>query len=196
MRIQSQLVSQEQLRRSKLTAVRRPRARRPKKSSASTSAKAIIPLLNRIDHVAMLRSRYGAARIIPAIITDGSERTAPGPIVHRSPFARSSISSIGRTLMQSTLEGLQKLGFTCQFVDDEQTLHWSKLVFLAPLALVTTAAEKTTGEIAADVTWKQQLEFCVREACTAAHAAMPCLADHRSLRIATEFQFFGGMRWQ
>jgi 2-dehydropantoate 2-reductase len=124
-----------------------------------------------IDHVAMLRSRYGsAARIIPATITVESERTAPGHILHRSPFARLNVSSIGRALMQSTLEDLQKLGFTCQFVDDEPTLLWSKLVFLAPLALVTTAANKTTGEIAAEVTWRHRLEACVREACAVARA--------------------------
>jgi 2-dehydropantoate 2-reductase len=72
--------------------------------------------------------------------------------------------------MQRTLEDLQKVGFTCQFVDDEQTLLWSKLVFLAPLALVTTAADKTTGEIAGDVMWQHRLETCVREACAVAHA--------------------------
>jgi len=134
------------------------------------SAKAIIPLLNGIDHVAMLRSRYGAARIVPATISVESERIAPGQILHRSPFARLNVSSIGRTRMQSTLEDLQNLGFTCRFADDEQTLLWSKLVFLAPVALITTAAGKTTGEIAADATWEQQLEFCVREACAVAHA--------------------------
>lgn len=134
------------------------------------SVRAIIPLLNGIDHVAMLRSRYGAARVVPATIFVESERTAPGHIVHRSPFARLNVSSIGRTLMQSTLEDLQKLGFTCQFVDDEQTLLWSKLVFLGPMALVTTAADKTSGEIAADATWRQELEICVREACAVALA--------------------------
>src|SRR5712691_9820345 len=134
------------------------------------SARAIIPLLNGIDHVAMLRSRYGTARIVPATISVESERTAPGHILHRSPFARLSVSSIGRTLMQGTLEDLQRLGFTCQFIEDEQTLLWSKLVFLAPLALATTAARKTTGEIAAEVIWQQQLEGCVREACAVARA--------------------------
>ena len=89
------------------------------------SARAIIPLLNGIDHVAMLRSRYGTARIVPATISVESERTAPGHILHRSPFARLSVSSIGRTLMQGALEDLQRLGFTCQFIEDEQTLLWA-----------------------------------------------------------------------
>jgi 2-dehydropantoate 2-reductase len=68
------------------------------------------------------------------------------------------------------VEELQRLGFTCQFVDDERTLLWRKLVFLAPLALATTAANKTTGEIAADVIWQHGLEASVREACVVARA--------------------------
>lgn len=156
------------------------------------SAKAIIPLLNGIDHVAMLRSRYGAARVVPATISVESERIAPGHILHRSPFARLNVSSIGRALMQSTLDDLHRFGFTCQFVDDEQTLLWSKLVFLAPLALATTAATKTTGEIAADVTWQQQLEACVGEACAVARAEGATVAQ--DLVISSIRSLPGNMR--
>ena len=137
---------------------------------SGNSVRAIIPLLNGIDHVAMLRSRYTAACVVPATIFVESERAAPGHIVHRSAFARLNVSSVGRSLLESTIDDLQKLGFTCQFVDDEQTLLWSKLVFLAPMALVTTAAGKTSGEIAADATWRQRLGNCVREACAVALA--------------------------
>jgi 2-dehydropantoate 2-reductase len=134
------------------------------------SVGAIVPLLNGVDHVAMLRSRYGADRVIPATIAVESERVAPGHIVHRSPFARLNVLSSGRKLLQTTLQQLQQIGFTCQFVDSEPTLLWSKLVFLAPLALVSTAAGKTTGEIAADVTWRGKLESCVREVAAVARA--------------------------
>jgi 2-dehydropantoate 2-reductase len=134
------------------------------------SATAIVPLLNGIDHVARLRARYRSTRVVPATIAVESERIAAGHIVHRSPFARLNVSSVARTLMQDTLDKLQRLGFTCQFVDDEKTLLWSKLVFIAPLALTTTAANKTTGEIAADAPWKQQLELSVKEACAVARA--------------------------
>ena len=135
-----------------------------------SSATAIVPLLNGIDHVALLRARYGSNRVVPATIAVESERIAPGHIVHRSPFARLNVSAMGRALMQDTLARLQSLGFTCQFVEDEQTLLWSKLAFLAPLALTTTAANKTTGELAAEAPWKQRLEFTVQEACAVAKA--------------------------
>jgi 2-dehydropantoate 2-reductase len=48
----------------------------------SNSARAIIPLLNGIDHVALLRSRYGTSRIIriPATIAVESERTGLGTL--------------------------------------------------------------------------------------------------------------------
>jgi len=131
---------------------------------------AIVPLLNGIDHVALLRARYGADRVIPATFAGETERVSPGHIVHRSPFARLYVSSAGRALLADTLEHLQQIGFECRFVDDEPTLMWGKLVFLAPFALTTTAADKTVGEILADPEWRSQGVACLREACAVAVA--------------------------
>jgi 2-dehydropantoate 2-reductase len=129
------------------------------------SVKAIVPLLNGIDHVAMLRSKYGAERVIPATIAVETERVSAGHIVQRSPFARLNVASAGKGLLSGTLDHLQQMGFECRFIDDEPTLMWGKLVFLAPFALTTTAADKTVGEILSDPQWRSQAEACVREAC-------------------------------
>jgi len=129
------------------------------------AVKGIVPLLNGIDHVALLRARYGSGRVIPATIAVETERVSPGHIIHRSPFARLNVSSTGSALLGSTLDALQKIGFTCGFIDDEPTLLWGKLVFLAPFALCTTAADKTVGEILSDPEWRSLGEACVREAC-------------------------------
>ncbi|MFZ0295757.1 MAG: ketopantoate reductase family protein [Candidatus Sulfotelmatobacter sp.] len=134
------------------------------------AVRGIVPLLNGIDHLAALRARYGSQRVIPATIAVESERVSPGHIVQRSPFARLNVSSSGRPLLESTIDQLQQLGFTCRFIDDEPTLMWSKLVFLAPFALSTTAADKTVGEILADPQWRSLGEACVREACAVATA--------------------------
>jgi 2-dehydropantoate 2-reductase len=131
---------------------------------------AIVPLLNGVDHLQLLRSKYGAEKIIAATIAVESERVAPGHIVQRSPFARLNASSAGRNLLGSTLDQLQKTGFECRFIDDEATLMWIKLVFLAPFALVTTASGKSVGEILADPYWRSRREACVREACAVALA--------------------------
>ncbi len=134
------------------------------------SVRAIVPLLNGIDHVAILRARYGVEKIIPATIAGEMERVSPGNIVHRSPFARLNVASSGRDLLGGTIDELQQIGFTCKFIDDEPTLMWGKLVFLAPFALSTTAADKTVGEVFSDPEWRALGEACVREACAVAIA--------------------------
>lgn len=127
------------------------------------SVGAIVPLLNGIDHIPLLRSRYGADKVVAATIGVESERVAPGHIIHRTPFARLSISSRGQALLGPTIAQFQQMGFDCRFVDDELTLMWSKLVFLAPLALTSTAGDLTAGQIASDPARRRQLEACVRE---------------------------------
>lgn len=134
------------------------------------SVRAIVPLLNGIDHLAVLRAKYGAEKVIAATIAVETERVAPGHIVHRSPFARLNMSSRGRSLLGPTLDELQKMGFECRFIDNEPTLMWSKIVFLAPFALSTTAANKSVGEILGDPQWRAMGEACVREACAVAVA--------------------------
>ena len=132
--------------------------------------RAIVPLLNGIDHISLLRARYGSGRVIPATIAVETERVNPGHIVHRSPFARLNVSSAGRAVLANTFDQLQQIGFECRFVDDEPTLMWSKLVFLAPFALTTTASDKTTGEILADPNWGPLGLACLRESCAVAVA--------------------------
>src|ERR1039458_7264597 len=44
------------------------------------SVRAIVPLLNGIDHVALLRGKYGAGRVIPATIAGETERVSSGQI--------------------------------------------------------------------------------------------------------------------
>ena len=134
------------------------------------SVKAIVPLLNGINHLDLLRSKYGFDRVIAATIAVESERVAPGHIVHRSPFAILNVSSAGRQLLSSTLDQLHKIGFECRFVDDEATLMWTKLVFLAPFALATTAFDQPIGGVMSNPDWKSEWESCVREVCAVASA--------------------------
>jgi 2-dehydropantoate 2-reductase len=129
------------------------------------AVRAIVPLLNGVDHVTLLRSKYGAERVIPAAIAAEMELAAPGQIVVRGPLPVLSISSAGRNLLEGTLAQLQKFGFDGRFVDDEPTLLWSKLVFLAPSGLSTTAADKPIGGILSAPEWRRLAEACVREAC-------------------------------
>ena len=134
------------------------------------AAKAVVPLLNGIDHVARLRALFGRERVIPATIAGEMERVTPGRYVHPSPFAMLNVAGSGRDLLADVLTKLESLGFSCRFVDDETTLMWNKLVFLGPFALATSAFGAPIGEVLANGTWHQKLETCIREFCSVALA--------------------------
>jgi 2-dehydropantoate 2-reductase len=131
---------------------------------------AVVPLLNGIDHVAFLRRRFGHDRVIPATIGVESERTAPGIIVQRSPWVRLNASAAGRALLQPPFEHFRGFGFECNFVSNETTLLWSKLAFLAPIALSTTAAAASIGDVFSDPARKSRCEACGHEACAVGNA--------------------------
>src|SRR5229473_4925482 len=46
----------------------------------------IVPLLNGVDHVEVLRAHFGRDRVLPGTIAVEAERIAPGRFVQRSPF--------------------------------------------------------------------------------------------------------------
>jgi len=153
---------------------------------------AIVPLLNGIGHVAVLRSRFGHDRVVPASIGVEAERAAPGKIVHRSPFVRLAVSAIGETRLATTIEKLRQFGFTCQFTSDEMKILWTKLAFLGPYALTTTASGLTAGEIACDPVWRKRFEACVREACAVSTASGTPLNADDFIRFLDNLQ--AGMR--
>jgi 2-dehydropantoate 2-reductase len=132
--------------------------------------KAVVPLLNGIDHVARLRALFGQERVIPATIAGEMERVSPGRYAHPSPFAMLNVAGSGRDLLADVFAKLEKLGFSCRFVDDETTLMWNKLVFLGPFALATSAYDAPGGEVLANGSWHQTLENCIREYCSVALA--------------------------
>lgn len=138
--------------------------------SNSAGAGPIVPLLNGLDHIELLRSRFGAERVIPATIAGEMERASDGRIVHPSPFLVLNISGRGRALLQSVTDKLRGIGVTCSFADDETTLLWTKLVFLGPFALATSAFGKAIGEVTTNPDRWSRLEACVRETCAAAAA--------------------------
>jgi len=132
---------------------------------------AIVPLLNGIDHVALLRARFGHDKVVPATIGVESERAAQGKIIHRSKFVRLTVSSLGESRLASTLEKLRQFGFNCQFSSDELKMLWNKLVILAPYALTTTASGLTMGEVFSDPEWRRRIIAAMYEACAVATAS-------------------------
>ncbi len=139
--------------------------------SVKVSPGCVVPLLNGVEHVAVLRARFGNDRVVPGTIAVEAERIAAGQFIQRSPFVRLNLAASGRPLLSSIIEQLGRLGFTCEFIENEQTLLWSKLTFLAPFALVTSASGLNVGEILASPEWKHKLDSSIVEACAVAKAS-------------------------
>jgi len=139
----------------------------------------IVPLLNGVDHVEVLRAHFGTHfgphfgndRVLPATIAVEAERIAPGRFVQRSPFVNLNLPASGEQVLGAIVARLRDLEFTCRFIQNEQTLLWSKLCFLGPFALVTSASGMNKGEIYADAEWKRKLISAMAEACAVAKAS-------------------------
>ena len=130
----------------------------------------MVPLLNGIDHVDLLRLRFGQDRVVPATIAVETERLAAGQIVQRSPFVRFALSNMGEARLASVVDLLRRANFTCEFQADEKAMLWSKLAFLGPFALTGTASDRDKQGILADAAWRARLESAVGEACAVAAA--------------------------
>jgi 2-dehydropantoate 2-reductase len=103
----------------------------------------VVSLLNGVDHVETLRRRY--RNVVGAAIRVESERVTPGLIRQTSPFLR--VDMAGADEVQ---EALRDAGIDCRRRNDEATLLWEKLVFLAPIALATSAFDAPLGAVRSD----------------------------------------------
>ncbi|WP_218123683.1 ketopantoate reductase family protein [Quadrisphaera sp. DSM 44207] len=105
----------------------------------------LVPLLNGVEHVAVLRERYPAATVAPAAIRVESTRTAPGQVHHASPFA--SLDLTAAPGVERLARALGSAGLDVRVREGEAAVLWDKLAFLAPLALLTTHAAAPAGEV-------------------------------------------------
>jgi 2-dehydropantoate 2-reductase len=130
----------------------------------------VVPLLNGIDHIAVLRARFGSDRVVPGTIAVGADRPAEGHFVQHNEV-RLNLMAAAEPKLGALLERLhQEHGFGGRFFDSEAKLLWTKLCFLAPFALVTSASGKNKGEIFADAKWKTMLYSAIDEACSVAQS--------------------------
>jgi 2-dehydropantoate 2-reductase len=127
----------------------------------------VVPLLNGIDHVAKMRERYGPERVLPGTIRVEAEQLEPGRTRQLSSFANVEVAPSLATRERAELlcNEVSAAGLSCEVSDDEVTMLWGKLCFLAPFALATTASGGSLGAVRSDAGWWTRLRACVKEAC-------------------------------
>jgi 2-dehydropantoate 2-reductase len=134
------------------------------KSAADDSV--FVPLLNGLDHVELLRQRFGATAVLPASIAIESELVEPGRVRQLSRFATIVLSPAPQA--EDIRDELVAADITASIGEDEASVLWRKLALLAPIALTTTLRGSTLDGVVADPAWRKRLEACTREVVAAA----------------------------
>ena len=140
----------------------------------------VIPLLNGLEHVPQIRARLGP-RVAPGSIRIEAWSTAPGHVVHTSPFVVITIASDGdvpRTRLTQIAAFLSGCGLDTRVGASEAEVLWEKLARLAALASTTALSNQPIGVIRSDAHWRALLTGAVQDGVAVANACgVPMTVD-------------------
>jgi 2-dehydropantoate 2-reductase len=129
----------------------------------------VVPLLNGVEHLHVLRERFGSDRVVAGVIRVESDRRGAGEIVQTSPACRIDIAG-ARPEVMTLAQSLEQAGIAVRTGDSEPNVLWSKLMRLCPLALTTSASDRPLGFVRSDPRWRSALDNAVAETARVAAA--------------------------
>jgi 2-dehydropantoate 2-reductase len=133
----------------------------------------VLPLLNGLDHLAVLREHFGDGAVVAGTIRVEADRPEPGVVLHTSQFLRVDMAShdpAARDSMERLASTLVVAGISACVGDSEPQVMWSKLVRLNALACTTSAFDKLLGEIRSTPELRAELVGAIEEGCVVAQA--------------------------
>ncbi len=140
----------------------------------SAQPKLVLPLLNGLDHIPVLRERFGAGTtVLAGTIRVEADRSEPGVVVHTSPFLLVEMASHdphARASMERLAKLLKEAGVSARIGVSEAQVMWSKLVRLNALACTTSAYDKQLGEIRSTPELRAALVGAIEEGCAVGQA--------------------------
>ncbi len=144
----------------------------------------VVPLLNGLDHLELLRERFGAHHVASGVIRIESDRPRTGTIVQTSPACRVDLATEQpklKTHLKRLADILQNAGIPVQIDSSERHVMWSKLARLCPLALTSSASDRPIGFVRSDPRWRSALENAIAETVEVANADGAALAPTATL---------------
>ncbi len=133
----------------------------------------ILPQLNGLDHIGVLRRRFGDEPVVAGSIRVEADRPEPGVVVHTSPFLLVSMASSHPSMagqIERLAGALTEAGVSTKVSGSEAQVMWSKLVRLNALACTTSAHDKLLGEIRETPELRAELVGAIEEASAVAQA--------------------------
>jgi 2-dehydropantoate 2-reductase len=132
----------------------------------------VVPLLNGLDHLDVLRERFGP-RAVAGSIRIEAYRTDATHVKQTSLFLRIDLATENermRGAVDAFAAVLDGAGVPARVVATEAQAMWGKLVRLNALALMTSAYDQPLGPIRTTPELRDELERCVAEAAAVANA--------------------------
>jgi 2-dehydropantoate 2-reductase len=136
----------------------------------------VLPLLNGLEHVEVLRANLGHETVAVAAGSIGRVEAfsaEPGVVVQRTPTAavvEAASRDVEAGALEEALDPLRKPGIEVVIREDERAVLWNKAARLAVLAAATTASGRTVGELREDSTWRERLVAALGESVAVAQA--------------------------
>lgn len=141
--------------------------------SRADSRGLLLPFLNGMDHLRLLDARYGRERVLGGVAHIAATITSTGAVKQLSDLHRLTVGP--RAAAQAALaREFVALGagakFDSVYSDHIEQVLWTKWVFLATLAGMTTVCQGTVGEIVATPDGEALAREMYGECCAVAQA--------------------------
>ena len=149
----------------------------------------VLPLLNGLEHMEVLRARFGGRVAAGTISHFQAYRAGRVQIVEatQAPVITLASETLSRTEVEAAAEMLRRARIDVRVGQTEKRVLWQKLARIAPLAAATSVSGRTVGELRNDPEWRPKLDSAIVEACAVAEA------DGVSLRAASQWAIIDEM---
>jgi 2-dehydropantoate 2-reductase len=156
---------------------------------AAVSGAVVVPLLNGLEHMDVLRARFGDRVAAGSISHFQAYRAGRVQIVEAtgSPVVTIASESLSSGEVEQAADMLRRARIDVRVGQNEKRVLWHKLARIAPLAAATAVTGRTVGELRDDPVWRPKLELAIAEACAVADA------DGVSLRTSSQWTIIDDM---
>lgn len=139
---------------------------------ASVAQGVVLPLLNGLEHMDVLRERFPGRVAAGTISHFQAYRVGRVQIIEatRSPVITMASEEVPRGELDYAADVLRLGRMDVRVGESERRVLWHKAARISALAAATAASGRSVGELRADADWNQRLQRAIAEACAVAEA--------------------------
>jgi 2-dehydropantoate 2-reductase len=150
---------------------------------AAVSEGVVLPLLNGLEHMDVLRERFDGRVAAGSISHYQAYRTGRVQIVEAtaSPVVTMASEDVPRSDLERVADVLRQARVDVRVGQSEKRVLWHKAARIAALSAATAATGRTIADLRGDQQWRDRLQHAISEACAVA------AADGVPLRVAAQW---------